>query len=265
VWAVGSYSDGTQTLPLTERWQETGSVTPTPVPTATSTAPLATATRTPIPPTSTPTQPGNTATATVPAATATAIATATSEPCSIEFSDVLPGSTFYNFVQCLACRGIVSGYSDGTFRPSNDVTRGQAAKMVSNAAGYSDHIPPGRQTFSDVPNSNTFWLFIERVALHSAIGGYSDGTYRPNNNMTRGQLAKVTSEVAEYNDPIPTSRQTFSDVAPGSTFWLYIERAALHGVFGGYSDGTYRPGNNVTRGQASKIVSNTFFTECGTN
>src|SRR5687768_2414901 len=139
VWAVGSYSDGTQTLPLTERWQETGSVTPTPVPTATSTAPLATATRTPIPPTSTPTQPGNTATATVPAATATAIATATSEPCSIEFSDVLPGSTFYNFVQCLACRGIVSGYSDGTFRPSNDVTRGQAAKDRKSTRLNSSH------------------------------------------------------------------------------------------------------------------------------
>ncbi|HET9494308.1 MAG TPA: S-layer homology domain-containing protein [Chloroflexia bacterium] len=263
VWAVGSYSNGVATIPLTERWQETGPVTPTPVPTATSTAPPTAI------PTSTPTQPAGTATSTavstsVATATATPTATATVAPCTVEFSDVPPGSTFYDYIRCLACRGIVIGYSDGTFRPNVDVTRGQAAKIVTNSAGYDDPIPPTTQTFTDVPPGHPFWLYVERAALHGVIGGYSDGTYRPANNMTRGQLAKVTSEAAEHNDPIPLDRQTFSDVPVGSTFWVYIERLALHGIVGGYSDGTFRPNNNVTRGQTSKIVSNAFFPECGT-
>jgi hypothetical protein len=56
----------------------------------------------------------------------------------------------YTWIRCLACRNIISGYTDGTFRPGNDITRGQIAKMVSNAAGYEDEIPPDRQTFEDV-------------------------------------------------------------------------------------------------------------------
>ena len=127
---------------------------------------------------------------------------------------------------------------------------------------YNDSIPPNRQTFTDVPPSSTFWLFIERVSLHGAISGYSDGTFRPANNLTRGQIAKIDAITAGYADPIPPAQQTFTDVPPGSTFWVYIERVALHGVVSGYSDGTYRPANNVTRGQAAKVVANTFFPIC---
>ena len=46
------------------------------------------------------------------------------------------------------------------------VTRGQLAKFVANAAGYADSIPPGQQTFVDVPPANPFWLFVERAAAH---------------------------------------------------------------------------------------------------
>ncbi len=178
---------------------------------------------------------------------------------------------FYAYIQCLACRGIISGYADNTFRPQNDVTRGQAAKIIANSAAYSEIIQPSQQTFNDVPSGSTFWVYVERVALHGAINGYPCGGsgepcpgvyFRPGNNMTRGQLAKVDAEAGSYTDPIPPGRQTFNDVAPGSTFWVYIERVALHGVVGGYGDGTYRPNNNVTRGQASKIVANTFFPGC---
>jgi subtilisin len=172
------------------------------------------------------------------------------------------GSPFYTFVQCLACQNIVGGYSDGTFRPGANVTRGQLSKFVANAAGYQDAIPAGQQTFTDVPNTNPFWVFIERVAAHGVVGGYSDGTFRPNNNVTRGQVAKFVSNAADYQDAIPATRQTFSDVPSSDTFWLFIERVYAHGVVGGYADGTFRPTANVTRGQTSKFISNTFFPNC---
>ncbi|HET7078000.1 MAG TPA: S-layer homology domain-containing protein [Chloroflexia bacterium] len=221
-----------------------GQTTP---PTAT---PRPTNTPGPQPPTATP-RPGATATATPPAGS-----------CQISFSDVPNGSPFYAFVQCLACQNIVGGYSDGTFRPGANVTRGQLSKFVANAAGYQDAIPAGQQTFTDVPNTNPFWVFIERVAAHGVVGGYSDGTFRPNNNVTRGQVAKFVSNAADYQDAIPASRQTFSDVPSSDTFWLFIERVYAHGVVGGYADGTFRPTANVTRGQTSKFISNTFFPNC---
>jgi S-layer homology domain/Bacterial Ig domain len=209
-------------------------------------------------------KPGGTPPPTVtPTATGTpATATPTPGACTIQFSDVPVGSPFYSFIRCLVCEGIVSGYADNTFRPGNDVTRGQLAKFVSNAAGYQDAIPATRQTFLDVPSSHPFWLFIERAYAHGVISGYSDHTFRPDTGVTRGQAAKFVANAANYNDAIPATRQSFTDVPSGNTFWLFIERVYAHGVISGYSDHTFHPVANVTRGQTSKFIGNAFFPAC---
>jgi S-layer homology domain len=205
------------------------------------------------------------------------------------------GSTFYPFIACLACRGIVGGYPCGGpgepcspgnypyFRPANPVTRGQIAKIVSNAAGFID--PVSGQSFEDVPPGSTFYTFIERIAAHGVMSGYPCGNpepcvpplYRPyfrsNNTASRGQVAKVVSSAAGFIDPV--SGQTFEDVAPASPFYLFIERLAMRGIISGYPCGGpgepcfpplnrpyFRPASTITRGQASKIVSNTFFPIC---
>ncbi len=267
----------------------TATATSAPAGSATATAgPAATATGTPGTGATGTATPGASGTATptnspIAASTATATAppgTATPVACAVSFTDVPPGSTFASYIHCLACLGIISGYADGTFRPGNDVTRGQAAKIIANSAGYQDAIPAGRQTFDDVPPGSPFWLFVERVALHGAISGYDCGGpgepcpgryFRPANSLTRGQLAKIASEGFGYADPIPPDRQTFDDVPPDSPFWLFAERLALHGVISGYDCGApgepcpglyYRPGGNITRGQTAKVVTNTFFPQC---
>ncbi|MDQ3930272.1 MAG: S-layer homology domain-containing protein [Chloroflexota bacterium] len=204
-----------------------------------------TATATSVPASSTPVQPS--ATATQPASN-----------CNIQFTDVPVGSTFYQYVQCLACRGILGGYADGTFRSNNDVTRGQLSKIVANAAGFTE--PVSGETFTDVPADSPFYAFIERMARRGIIGGYADGAFRPNNNATRGQISKIVANAAGYNEPV--SGQTFTDVTPDSPFYVFIERMVGRDVIGGYADGTFRPNNNATRGQVAKIVSNAFFPNC---
>jgi Tol biopolymer transport system component len=200
------------------------------------------------------------------APTATPPATATVTACPVNFSDVPPAQPFYAFIRCLACQGIAGGYSDGTFRPGANVTRGHVAKFVANATGYTDAIPATHQTFRDVPPDSTFWLFIERVVAHSVISGYACGPdcleFRPGAAVTRGQVAKFVANAAGFADAIPPAQQTFADVPQDSTFWLFIERTSAHGVVGGYSDGTFRPGAPVTRGQTSKFIANAFFPGC---
>src|SRR5262249_46788352 len=95
---------------------------------------------TPVPSSPTPTQP--------PTATATPTggpATATPTVCPIQFMDVQPSDPFYTFIRCLACRGILNGYSASPpcapggapcFNGGANITRGQVAKVVSNAAGF---------------------------------------------------------------------------------------------------------------------------------
>ena len=93
--------------------------------------------------------------------------------CPLGFSDVPPGSTFYPYIRCLACEGIVGGYADGTFRPELSVTRAQLAKIVANAAGYYD--PASEQTFTDVPPGSTFYTYVERLAARGIVAGYVCG------------------------------------------------------------------------------------------
>jgi hypothetical protein len=204
--------------------------------------------------------------------------------CAVGFSDVPPGHTFYDFVRCLACTSIIGGYSDGTFRPNNPVTRGQLSKIVSNAAGFSDYSTV--QSFEDIPVGSTFYDFIYRLSARHIVSGYPCGGpgepcgpnnlayFRPNANMTRGQSSKIISLAAGLPAP-PAGQRTFEDVAEGSTFWEWIEALATTGAITGYPCGGpgepcigpgnrpyFRPGANVTRGQSTKIVSNAFFPGC---
>jgi hypothetical protein len=265
VWAAGTYSGGGVTRTLFLRYS--GSCpTPTPLPTGSPSATSsATPTRTNTPtPTRTAVGASPTSTPRVPTATPTALV------CPMNFTDVDEFNPFYIYIRCLYCRGILGGYADGTFRPYNPTTRGQMAKIVSNAAGFSDPIPSNRQTFSDVPPGHTFWVYIERLAWRGIVGGYADGTFRPDNWVTRGQMAKFASNAAGFDEEVPPGTQTYTDVPPGSTFWVYIERLSGRGIISGYECGNpepcdpqrrpyYRPHLDVTRGQTSKIVANTFF------
>jgi hypothetical protein len=218
--------------------------------------------------------------------TATAIASATATTCTITFTDVPTDNVFYPFIRCLACRGIISGYDDGTFRPFNDITRGQIAKVVSNAAGFDED--PGPQIYEDVDGNNPFYQWINRLSMRGHMGGYPCGTvdaepciepgnmpyFRPFANATRGQLSKIVANAAGINTT--PSGVFYTDVEEDHPFYVWIMRLTEAGVMSGYDCGGegepcdnenrpyFRPFNNVTRGQASKIVANTFFLGCET-
>jgi hypothetical protein len=220
IWAVGEQDSGSGPRTLIQHYAGTCPSTPTPAITAT---PTRSATRT-------------------PAVTLT--------PCVITFSDVHPTDYFYEAVRYLYCHGVISGYQDNTFRPFNNTTRGQLTKIVVLAEGWTQTCTS--QTFSDVPPSHTFYCYVETAVAHGIISGYADGTFKPGNDVTRGQLAKIVVLAEGWADECAT--QHFSDVPPGSTFFCYVETAFAHGIISGYADGTFRPGNNATRGQISKIV-----------
>jgi hypothetical protein len=97
--------------------------------------------------------------------------------------------------------------------------------------------------------------------------------FRPNNNATRGQISKIVSNAAGFFDP--PGRPLFWDVSIWSPFYTYTNRLASRGIISGYPCGGpqepcippdnlpyFRPNNNATRGQTSKIVANTFFPDC---
>jgi hypothetical protein len=177
----------------------------------------------------------------------------------MNFSDVTLQDWFYDYVRCLYCRGAISGYADGTFRPHNNTIRGQMTKIVVLALREPLYTPPTGHapTFSDVPTTDAFYQYIETAAHYGVVTGYNDGTFRPYNNVTRGQLSKIVVNAAVEQlgwTLINPANDTFTDSPPDSPFYTYIETAYCHQIITGYNDGTFRWGVNATRAQISKIV-----------
>jgi len=249
IWAVGYQLDcfGCPTLTLIEHYTNW---CPSPTPTATVT-PTQTPTSTHL--TYTPT-PIFTSTTPPPTYTPTTVSTyaATPTPCLISFADVHPSDYFYDAVRYLYCEGAITGYADGTFRPYNNTTRGQLCKIVVLAEGWPIDTSGGPH-FSDVNPGSAFYRFIETAYNRSIVSGYLDGTFRWANNVTRGQLCKIIVLTEGWQIDI-SGGPHFTDVSLSDAFYPYIETAFHRSVVSGYSDGTFRPGNDATRGQIAKIV-----------
>jgi hypothetical protein len=138
---------------------------------------------------------------------------------------------------------------------------------------------PHAGQFQDVPPPQPFYAYIECMGLYQIISGYPCGGpfepcvpdtkpyFRPGNPVTRGQVSKMLSLSVGWTDPVPSTQQTFEDVAPISTFWVWIEQLAGRGTIGGYPCGGagepcvdphnrpyFRPNANLTRGQFAKIA-----------
>jgi hypothetical protein len=165
---------------------------------------------------------------------------------------VHPSNYFYQAVNWLVCHGIVSGYSDNTFRPYNGATRAQLMKIVVLGEAWPLYTPP-QPTFLDVQPTDWHYLYIETGFYHRVISGYQDGTFHPNDSLTRGQLCKILVRSTAWSivePPVPS----FTDVPPGSTYYAYVETAKWHGIISGYGDGTFHPADFALRGQLAKML-----------
>jgi len=185
------------------------------------------------------------------------------------FHDVPP--THWAAAEILACveAGIVGGYPDHTYRPALAVTRDQMAVYIARGlAGGDDDVPsgPATPTFPDVPTTHWAYDHVEYAYANQVVIGYGDGTYRPAQQVDRGQMAVFVARslVAPDGDaaiPDPEPPNTFPDVtAEGAWGWCYkhVEFIAGRGVTQGYPDSKYHPEYVCTRDQMAVYVARAF-------
>jgi|GEM_PF-2226071 len=121
------------------------------------------------------------------------------------FTDVAPGAWYYQYVETAAKNGIVSGYKDaagnltGKFGPGDSVTREQFAKMAVNAETLTTDTDGGPH-FPDVGTDRWSYSFIETLYNNSVVDGYPDGSFKPENNINRAEIAKM---VVGAMNPVP--------------------------------------------------------------
>ncbi|MGM0842308.1 MAG: S-layer homology domain-containing protein [Bacillota bacterium] len=165
------------------------------------------------------------------------------------FSDVPITHTFFDEITYLSDQEIINGFNDGTFAPSKPVTRAAAAAMIGRAVGLD-----GEQratTFQDVGQSNFASGYIQSAVEAKIISGYTDGTFKPGKVVTRGEMAIFLARAFDLTVKAETS---FSDVSPSMAASDSILQILAEGITGGYTDGTYRPNQDVTRDQFSAFL-----------
>jgi len=159
-------------------------------------------------------------------------------------------------IQKLRAYKVVNGYEDGTFRPDNPVTRGEfaviAANALENACGYA--LKP-TYVFSDIDGHYSADS-VAKLTSCGMLSGYEDGTFRPAEHISRGQAAIITANLLLFCGVQPKDAvSTFPDTA-GHYADKHIQMLIHYGVVNGYEDGTFRPDENVTRGQAAIMIAN---------
>lgn len=116
-----------------------------------------------------------------------------SEVGEVKFTDVNENDWYYNELQIAVNKGYINGYEDNTFRPNNQITRQEAASIISNILKISGD---GNLDFAD-KDSIGDWAKSSVDALNdnNIMGGYEDNTFRPNNNMTRAEAVVTLSRL----------------------------------------------------------------------
>lgn len=158
------------------------------------------------------------------------------------------------YIQFVVGKQLMQGYDEAHFGPDNNLTRAESVKIVLNAVGIETGTGAETASFPDVPLSHSLSKFVEEAYKRHIVSGYPDKTFRPNNPVTRGEFTKILIGTAqEIQNPLRTN-PLFTDVPVKSDFAPFIYSAREKHYLSGFEDGSFQPGNLITRAQAAKIV-----------
>lgn len=180
------------------------------------------------------------------------------------FYDVPFSHWAYAQIEACVAAGIVFGYADASYKPGGEVSRGAMAVFISRAlAGGDASVPPGPDTpsFPDVLAADWDYKYVEYAKAQEVVGGFSDGSFRPEEPADRAQMAVfIARAVAGGDGNIPPGPATPSFPDVPQDFWAYdhVEYLCSQGVVGGYDDGRYHPEYLVTRDQMAVFVQRAF-------
>ncbi|MBE7063231.1 MAG: glycoside hydrolase [Ruminococcaceae bacterium] len=147
----------------------------------------------------------------------------------------------------ISAEGIMTGQTDTLFAPSSYLSRAEVAVICTRLLTLAK----GTVVFTDVPSDHWAYDAIQRVEREGIMVGYEDGTFRPDEPVTRAEMSRLLARMVEQTY---AGESGFSDVS--DRHWAKEEISALArmGVLTGYPDNTFRPDNKINRGEAAVIL-----------
>ncbi|MFK2826761.1 alpha/beta fold hydrolase [Bacillus sp. B190/17] len=177
------------------------------------------------------------------------------EKIPLSFSDVNSNFWAYKEIKYIAEKGYINGYPNGTFQPNRAVTRAQAAKILANALQFDEKSVTDKTVFKDVGEGNEFLPYIRFLHQKGIMSGYTDGTFQPNEPLTRAQIARILATAFQLKG---NPEKPFKDVRKDHWAAHYIDALAANGIAAGNSNGTFGPAEQVTRAQTAAFLYRTL-------
>ncbi|NSL51865.1 S-layer homology domain-containing protein [Calidifontibacillus erzurumensis] len=148
-------------------------------------------------------------------------------------------------------KGLIGGYSDGSFKPNGAITRAEFIALVNRAFGFDESSEGG---FTDIFPSDWYYSEILKAKAAGYIGGYEDGSIKPNNNISRQEVAAILARLASVESRASSVDQ-FNDKDNIPTWSRGVVGGVVDaGFMRGYEDGTFKPFHNTTRAEAVVIL-----------
>jgi hypothetical protein len=153
----------------------------------------------------------------------------------------------FSQIEYLSDKGIVQGFSGGSFKPSAVVTRAQFVKMLAAALNIS---PTGKSNFNDTTGH---WAepYIAALNAKGIVSGFDNGSFRPDVMITRAEICAIIARAKNLTEG--SKSISFSDI---SNHWAKpsIEVIASNGIVTGYADGTFRANAGGSRAEVSVMI-----------
>jgi hypothetical protein len=174
---------------------------------------------------------------------------------AVSFSDVNSSYWAADEIGDLASDGILNGYPDGSFKPDNNVTRAEFAKIIGLALGFSPNLSAS-QKFPDVGTDHWSFGYVASAVDHGLVQGYPNGSYGPNRNVTKAEILTIIARAKNWS---LGSGNHFADVPESYWAYSYIESCLARQVvlvsdpqivFDNY----FYPDNPATRAQTCVFV-----------
>ena len=178
------------------------------------------------------------------------------------FPDIRPEHWAFEEIEGCCAGGVVGGYLEGRYGPTEFITRDQMAVFIARAlTGGEENVPEptGEPTFPDVPADYWAYKHIEYAHAFGVVQGYTTGLYGPTVRLTRDQMAVfIARALCGGEDRVPNppcSEAPFEDVP--CSYWArpHIQYILLEGVTQGYPDGGYHPKQTCTRAEMAVFMS----------
>ena len=150
------------------------------------------------------------------------------------------------------------GYADGTVRPNGKITRAEVATIFFRLLDDDTRAKywSSKNDFSDVSADKWYNNAVSTLCNMGVIGGYADGTFRPDAPISRAEFAKIAVSFTQNNGSAVYNY--FTDVKTTDWFAPYVTAAKDAGLIEGYSDGSFKPESKITRAEACAIVNRTL-------